>query len=341
MMTEEPPFLHRGHPKSPGFLIILIIGIFFTHGCADVRKPYSETRFMMGTLVDVVVYHDGDTAGGAVQQAFHRMSEVEQAAHIKGQDSPLIQLREGRGVTLSGDVALIMQTAMAVSIATSGAFDPTLGQIVDLWGLGTDQPRLPDPDEIHQALKEAGYRRVPRTGCCEEGQAVWLDLGGVAKGFAVDEAVRVLRNAGVVAGIVNAGGDLRSFGYKPGKRLWKIGIQDPDDPQELAGILEVGEVSVATSGDYQRYFEFEGTRYHHILDPSTGYPARSGIRSATVLARDCALADALATAAFVMGSKAGLNLLEGWEDVEGILISEDGDYHMTSGIGKKYRFEKR
>ena len=109
----------------------------------------------------------------------------------------------------------------------------------------------------------------------------------------------------------------------------------------MAGVLEVEEVSVATSGDYQRYFEKDGVRYHHILDSTTGYPSRSGIRSVTVLANDCALADALATAAFVMGSEKGLKLLEDWEGVEGILISEDGGYHTTTGIGETYPFEKR
>lgn len=295
----------------------------------------------MGTLVDVVVYAKEDTAAALVQQAYSRMNEIEQAAHVKGKDSPLARLRDGEGVLLEGDVGLVMETAMAVAVATSGAFDPTLGQLVDLWGFSGDNPRLPGAEDIRSALEWAGYRRLPESGCCPEGPRVWLDLGGVAKGYAVDEAVRILKEGGISSGIVNAGGDLRSFGIKPGKHLWKIGVQHPDNPQDLAGVLEVAEVAVATSGDYQRYFARDGIRYHHILDSATGYPARSGIRSATVLARDCALADALATAAFVMGPEKGLALLEGWEDVEGILISDEGTYHTTSGIGEKYTFEKR
>lgn len=190
-------------------------------------------------------------------------------------------------------------------------------------------------------MSRSGYRRIPETGCCPEGMKVWLDLGGVAKGFAVDEAVKVLKEAGVPSGIVNAGGDLRSFGRKPGKIPWKIGIQNPDDPQDLAGVLDVGEISIATSGDYQRYFEVGGVRYHHILDSTTGRPARSGVRSVTTLADDCSLADALATAAFVMGPEKGLVLMEEWKGVEGVIISDDGAYHVTSGIGEKIPFEKR
>lgn len=295
----------------------------------------------MGTLVDIVVYAREETAVDLAHQAFSRMDEIEQVAHIKGKGSPLARLRDGDGILLDGDAALVMKTAMGVAVATSGAFDPTLGKLVELWGLSSDNPRLPGAGEIRNALEWAGYKRVPESGCCPEGPRVWLDLGGVAKGYAVDEAVRILKEGGVHSGIVNAGGDLRSFGLKPGKHLWKIGVQDPDDPQDFAGVLKVGEASIATSGDYQRYFERDGIRYHHILNPETGYPARSGIRSATVLTSDCALADALATAAFVMGPEKGLKLLEDWKDVEGILISDDGVYHMTSGIGKTYPFEKR
>jgi thiamine biosynthesis lipoprotein len=340
-MTEKVPGFLKGYPLLLRTFIFLLAGLFLITGCTRNREPYRETRFVMGTLVDVVVYAKEEIAAALVRQAFDRMGEIEQAAHVKGKGSELARLRDGTGVLLTGDAALVMETAMAVSIATSGAFDPTLGQLVELWGFSTGDPHIPGAVEIENALEWAGYIRIPETGCCPDGPKVWLDLGGVAKGYAVDEAVRILKEGGISSGIVNAGGDLRSFGLKPGKHSWKIGVQHPDDPQHLAGVLEVDEVSVATSGDYQRYFDRDGVRYHHILDSTTGYPARSGIRSATVLAPDCALADALATAAFVMGPERGLEMLKGWEDVEAILISDDGGYHMTSGIGEKYPFEKR
>jgi len=340
-MTRGSSGFRAGHNFLSKTFIFLISGLLLIPGCAGKQEPYSETRFLMGTLVDIVVYEKEEIAAPLVRQAYARMSEIERACDARSTESPLAKLRHGEGVVLSGDAALVMKTAMAVAVATSGAFDPTLGQLVDLWGFSNGNPRLPEKDEIRSALGWAGYRRIPDSGCCLEGPKAWLDLGGVAKGYAVDEAVRLLREGGIGSGIVNAGGDLRSFGLKPGKHKWKIGIQHPDDPQDLAGVLNVEEASVATSGDYQRYFDMDGVRYHHILDSSTGYPARSGIRSATVLAPDCALADALATAAFVMGPEKGLGMLEEREDVEGILISDDGTYHMTSGIGRIYPFEKR
>ena len=289
----------------------------------------------MGTLVDVVVYADKEAAPAAAGQAFARILQVEAAAHPSAEGSPLFQVRQGHGARMEGDLARILEAAMDVSRAASGAFDPTLGEVVNLWGFGYDDPHLPGPEEIQHALDNAGYQRVPAGECCSETQKIWFDLGGVAKGFAVDEAVSIFQEVGVKAGIVNAGGDLRSFGARPGRGYWKIGVQDPDNPQELAGVLEVKEAAVATSGDYQRYFEEDGVRYHHILDPATGYPAHSGLRGTTVIASDCATADALATAAFVLGPEKGLALLEKWNGVEGLLITVDGTILTTSGIGEE------
>jgi thiamine biosynthesis lipoprotein len=297
---------------------------------------------MMGTLVDMVAYPDGSGARKAAAEAFGRVSEIEGLAHRQ-------QLKSL--VSVDGELAVILSTGLKVSLASSGAFDPTLGEIIALWAFDSENPHLPDPTDISAALGRAGYRRLnpaypdpdPPDSVYSpwESSPVWLDLGAVAKGYAVDEAVRSLRENGVSGGIVNAGGDLRTFGLKPGGKPWKIGVQDPDRPQELAGVLTVREAAVATSGDYQRYFEEDGVRYHHILDPATGYPARSGLSGTTVIAPDCALADALATAAFVLGPEKGLKLLEEWDGVEGVLITEDGKILTTSGIGKAIPFEER
>ncbi|MGD8353466.1 MAG: FAD:protein FMN transferase [Pseudomonadota bacterium] len=288
----------------------------------------------MGTIVDMVAYGKEETAAGAAAQAFTRMTEIESLAHYSDKDGAVNRIRNGEGAEVKGDLSNILSTAMEVSRATSGAFDPTLGALVYLWGFGREEPTLPEPARIEEAFGGSGWERVPAKDCCPEGLKIWFDLGGVAKGYAVDDAVKVLETSGIRAGIVNAGGDLRTFGEKPGSGSWKIGIQDPENPRELAGILQLGDAAVATSGDYQRYFEKDGIRYHHILDPSTGYPAHSGLRGTTVIAPDCATADALATAAFVLGPERGLALLERWPDTEGVLITEDGEILTTSGIGE-------
>ncbi len=337
------PSLVEGRLRKGLFPLFLILGsLLLNSSCTKNPQPYKETRFMMGTLVEVVLYAGLEVAPDAAAQAFEKMLQVEAAAHPSEEGSPLFQIRQGKGAKIEGDLARILETAMNVSRATSGAFDPTLGEVIHLWGFGRDDPHLPGSREVEHALDKTGYERIPAGQCCSEGDVIWFDLGGVAKGYAVDDAVRVLQEAGVKAGIVNAGGDLRSFGARPRRGYWKIGVQDPENPQQLAGILEVKEAAVATSGDYQRYFEEGGIRYHHILDPATGYPARSGLRGTTVIAPGCATADALATAAFVLGPEKGLALLENWEGVEGVLITEDRTILTTSGIGEEgIRFEKR
>jgi thiamine biosynthesis lipoprotein len=285
---------------------------------------------MMGTLVDVIAYPDGDSTTAASIKALERMGQLEKGAYRKKLSSPVVG---------DEDLAKILNVALEVSRVSSGAFDPTLGEVVALWGFDSPTPHLPDSTQISVALESVGYQVFDHPS--GDDISVSIDLGGVTKGYAVDEAVGVLQDSGVIGGIVNGGGDLRTFGLKPGGKLWKIGVQDPDNPQELAGVLSIREAAVATSGDYQRYFEEAGVRYHHILDPATGYPARSGLRGTTVIAPDCALADALATAAFVLGPEKGLKLLEEWDDVEGVLITDDGEVKTTSGIGGIIPFEER
>ena len=333
--------VERSISRSSFLLFILAVVTLAGLSCNKRPEPYRESGFMMGTIVDVVLFCERKTGPEAAGLAFEKIRQIEGSAHASYEGAPLALIRQGQGAHISGDLKTILETAMGVAKASSGAFDPTLGEVVHLWGFGREDYNLPDAKEIVRALKNTGYEMIPSRQCCPEGLAVWFDLGGVAKGHAVDSAVMVLRETGVNAGIVNAGGDLRTFGSHPSRGYWKIGVQDPDDPQELAGVLEVKEAAVATSGDYQRYFEKDGIRYHHILDPSTGYPAHAGLRGTTVIAPDCATADALATASFVMGPEKGLALLEAWEGAEGVLITDDGTILTTSGIGGEgVRFTK-
>ena len=332
----------RSKLVSGPFTLLLILSalILLTQACTKKTQPHKETRFLMGTLVEVVAYPDGGDSRTAVEKSFQVMDEVVNSASPGKEASQLARIAAGEKVTLSGHPLKIMETSLEVLKVSGGAFDPTLGELVSLWGFGSDNPALPESAVINNALKKKLQIENWTDACCPP-PGTQLDLGGVAKGYAVDEAVRIMVKEGVSAGIVNAGGDLRSFGKKPGGKPWKIGIQDPGDPQKLMGVLEIGESAVATSGDYQRYFEKDGIRYHHILDPATGYPADSGVRSATVIAPDCILADALATAAFVLGPDEGIFLLEGWQGVEGVLVDGGGAIHTTSGIGSVIPFERR
>lgn len=330
----------------PRYILATLIGLLLLPAaCQREERPETETRFLMGTLVEITAYPASSITRSAINRAFERMEEIAEQADPYGSQA-LTDLQNGRPSKLSEDLSRILHTAIAVAEVSSGAFDPTLGKAVRIWGFDRNTPGIPTDDELKGALETVGFRHLSMgpegvARSSPPGRPLWLELGGVAKGYAVDEAVAVLVKEGIRAGIVNAGGDLRSFGVRPGRGTWRIGVQDPDDAQGLLGVLGVKDGSVATSGDYERYFEEDGIRYHHILDPSTGRPARSGIRSATVIADDCALADALATAAFVMGTVRGLELLEGYEGVEGVLVLDSGELITTTGFGSRIGFERR
>ncbi len=343
-MKVEPETL-SGFPFLTGtirLLVSLILLSVFLTNCTK-EKPFRETMFLMGTLVEIVAYPDSQQVRDAVGRAFRRMEKVEALADLKAPDSPLASLRRGEDADLPYELLQVLSVALDVARKSGGAFDPTMGELVALWGFDRNEPNVPGSFQISEAMGSVGYERLSVDGVRVRvfGKPVWLELGGIAKGYAVDEAVRVLRESGVRAGIVNAGGDLRAFGEKPGGKRWRIGVQDPDDPQGLLGVLSLKDGSVATSGDYERYFEVDDIRYHHILDPNTGRPSRSGIRSTTVVASECVLADALATAAFVLGPDRGRELFEGQNGVEGILVIEDGQILKTSGIGSVIEFESR
>ncbi len=321
-------------------LLVTALSFLLASGCSQ-DKPYRESRFLMGTLVEIAAYPDTNRVRTAVAEAYDRMEAIEAATDHRKEDSVLAALRRGERVTLSGDLRAVFASAMMIARESSGAFDPTMGKVVSLWGFDMDTPRLPLEQELRNSLKTVGFEKVTLAGTIKAGSPVWLDLGGVAKGYAVDEAVKVLKEQGVSAGIVNAGGDLKAFGRKPGGKRWRIGVQAPDDYQDLVGVLEIANGAVATSGDYERYFETGGKRYHHILDPGTGYPARSGLRSVTIIASDCLLADALSTAIFVMGPEKGLELVKGRDGVHAVLVLETGEVLTTGGVGSEVGFERR
>lgn len=346
-MSNFRPSRPSGIKRCRTILATVLIGtlILTSVACKKGIQPTRETRFIMGTLVEIVAYPSSETTRAAVNRAFERMEEIEDQAYPDRSEF-FLSLREGKPSALPEVLARVLDKALSVASESEGAFDPTLGRVVSLWGFDRNEPGIPADEDLAAALRTVGYRRlsVDSDGVVRPtppGNPLWLELGGVAKGYAVDVAVAELTESGIQAGIVNAGGDLRSFGVRPDRGFWRIGIQDPDDPQGMLGVLEVDEGSVATSGDYERYFEKDGIRFHHILDPTSGLPVRNGIRSATVITRECGLADALATAAFVMGPEKGLALLERLEGVEGILVVDGEDLLTTSGVGGRIGFDRR
>lgn len=308
---------------SRGALLLTIACAACSGGAAS-PSVHDRTDFVLGTVAELkVVSASEDDAARALQRAYDELARIERLASAYIDTSDVGRLARDPSAPLSADTREILRVARDVQEASGGAFCPTLGALLHIWGF-PEPTALPDSAAVREGVR---LSRLPNAA---------LDLGGIAKGYAVDLAVDAL--AGTGSCIVTAGGDLAVRGSRPDGKGWLIGVQDPRDTSRFLLKLRVsGKVSVSTSGDYQRFVVVGGIRYHHILDPSTGWPAR-GLRSVTVIGPSTVLTDAWSTAAFVLGPKEGLVRLEAHPQLEGLLVEEDGDgrlvTHQTSGFAR-------
>lgn len=291
-----------------------------------------DSALMMDTVVEIGVWGRGNVpADAAVDSAFGVMSRVDSL--FRGR---FVHEAQDTEVIASGEFRYLMDISSAAYEMTLGSFDPTIGSVSRLWGFW-DGAEPPPRDSIEQALAAVGLARYLLG---ERGRGVVFDLGGIAKGYAVDLAAQKLRGLGFRSAIINAGGDLSLVGKRPDGRPWRIAIRHPRQRGTFIGYLDLEDVSVATSGDYEKYFIFDGRRYHHILDPRTGWPGHASA-SVTVVASGTCLSDALATGLFVMGPEMGLGAVEGWDGVEAVFVHADGDsLEVSRGLAGSFgRFE--
>jgi FAD:protein FMN transferase len=294
---------------------------------------------IMDTVVTVRVFAETKEAGDkAADQVFSVMEglEDELSRYVAGSPVDTINSKAGKeAVQVSPRVLSVIQEALETARLTGGAFDITVAPLLDLWAIGTVEARVPGQTEIEEKMGLVDYTQVQvqdgRVFLPREGMA--LDLGGVAKGYIVDQGIAALREEGIQSAYLDAGGDIRVMGEKPDGTPWRIGIRHPRDRSKVLAVIPLtGDGAVVTSGDYQRYFDEDGIRYHHILDPATGYPAQAGVISATVIAGNTMTADILSTAFFVLGVEKSLELVERLPGIEAVLITEDLQIHMSSGI---------
>ena len=291
------------------------------------------TAEQMATRVEVVL-PAGPQAEARAAGVFAIFAEVAGYANEWRPGSPLAELNAragGEAVPVPPRLYALLERSLALGELTDGAFDLTWAALWGLWDFR--EGRVPEPAEIAARLPYIDYRRVElRDGTArlpEAGMAI--GLGGVAKGWALDESQLWLRAQGEANFLLSAGGQVYAAGERAPGRPWTVGIRDPRQGPEVAfALLSVRDASVSTSGDYERFFVVDGLRYHHILDPRTGYPAR-GLRSATVLCPEATLADALSTAVMVQGAERGLALL-GRAGAEGLVVDEAGRVLQTAGL---------
>lgn len=290
-----------------------------------------RTRFMMGSYVTIQAVGPEQATGAAIDAAMDRIGEIDRKYSSTRKGSPVHAFNhQGRPITDPEMVALI-RAAQAVSRQSEGAFDITVYPLVELWGFRANDARVPSPEAIGEVLARVGHDKlkVTETEVSARQDGVQIDLGGIAKGLAVQAAVRALQEHGVKSALVDAGGDVYAYGTIEGGP-WRIGIRNPRG-EGVVAVISADNLAVVTSGDYERFFEQDGVQYHHLLDPHTGYPAR-GFASVTVFARSAILADAWATALFVLGPERATEVAEGVPQIEAILIAQDGGIQVTEGL---------
>ncbi len=325
-------------------ILMLIVFLSITMlGCSK-GENYQRTAFFMDTKIDIAVYGTNKKQADAVIEAvFAEMQQLENifSRHISGSDVNRINEAAGRTpVKVKPETIIVTRKALEIAELSGGAFDPTVGPLLELWGWGTEKPRVPSAEEINKVLPLVNYKAVE----IDEANAtifltkpgMKIDLGGIAKGFIVDQGQEIAKQFSVKALFINAGGDISITGSKPSGEKWRVAIQAPRDPQNWAAVLELEEGSVATSGDYERFFEEGGEVFHHILDPKRGVPG-GDVSSVTIVAPDTLISDALSTAVFVRGKEKGMQLLESLQGIEGIIIDKDGEIYISSGLGDKIK----
>ncbi|MDR2533034.1 MAG: FAD:protein FMN transferase [Oscillospiraceae bacterium] len=325
-------------------ILILAVAtlLFVLSGCdASDSSPASFTRteFALGTFVTVRIDGtSGKDANQALDGTFARLSEIELTASTKNHGSELSYVNQNayeRGITVSEELFFLLESGLFYSALTDGAFDITLGSVVELWGIGTDNARVPAPDELAEALENSGFENLLLSAenrtvrFLKEG--LKIDLGALAKGYAADEMKRVLLENGVTSAVLNLGGDIITIGDKNGED-WLIGLADPLAPGESCAILRVSGLAVVTSGNYERYFMHEGARYHHVFDSQTGFPAESGVVSSTIITDSAMIADALSTAFFVMGIERAVEFAVSIPDTDYVLIDGGMNFMCSENI---------
>lgn len=305
-----------------------------------------EIFFTMSTYASISL-PDTKLSKKIRSQLLNRLKEIEMRMDDYRPDSELAMINKmaaKKAVDLSNDTFYVIKRSLEISKQSKGAFDITVWPLLKIWGFKNKSSlkKIPKKESINKILKEIGWQKVKLTSqkLSFDSPLVKIDLGGIAKGFAVDELVKILKQNGINNALVEIGGDLYCLGAGPDNKGWKIGIQHPKNFERIIARIKVKNRAVATSGSYINFRTIEGRRFSHIIDPRTGWPVDNKVVSVTVLAPTCLEADAWATALFVLGIEDGMSYVEKQPDLEAVFIIEDKNgklkLHISSGLKENF-----
>lgn len=308
----------------------------------------SKSQMCFGTVMTITLFGEEKETTSLIDEAFEELKRLEMIFSAKKEDSELYRLNEtafNNPVVVSTELYEVIDKALIYNEKSCGALDVSIGNIVLLWAIGTDDERIPSDEELAELVDMDGCSYI----CMDDSKKsveykdarVRLDLGAIAKGYAAD-AIKafILEKNENAYGILNFGGNIMTIGEKKNGSDWNIAITNPVEPEGTFATIGIKDKCVVTSGNYERYFERDGVRYHHIIDAKTGYPARSGVLSVSVIGDSSVDCDALSTACFVLGVDEGLRLIESLDGFEAVFVDENMETHMSDGMDK-YNFTER
>lgn len=318
----------------PTYFLILFstLGVF-------AQKPYKRALKLMGSRFDItVVAENQEKADVYTDLAIAEITRIERmiSSWDPGSQTSAINRQAGiKPVQVDTELFDLINRSLLISQLTDGAFDITYASMDHIWKFDGSMNDMPEAEDITASVSLVGYQKIvldpdQHTVFLPE-KGMKIGFGAIGKGYAADKARALLKQQGVPSGIINASGDLTAWGHQPGGKPWKVAITNPMDKTKSFGLLDIQEKAVVTSGDYEKYITLDGVRYSHIIDPRTGYPAK-GILSATVFAPKAELADALATAVFVMGVETGIDRINQLPGIECIIVDDKGNLHKSAHL---------
>ncbi len=311
-------------------------------------QVYTQDFFAMDTYMVLTAY--GEYAQEAVEAAMAEINRLDALLSTGDENSVIYGLNTTNGGEIDEEIAYLIQRAMEIYESTQGLYDITIYPVMDLWGFtGEDDTAFAVPEasvlEETLALVDASKLEITQdedgTSTISWPEGMQIDLGGLVKGYADDQVTAIFKSYGIEHAVINLGGDVHVLGSKVDGSAWKVGIQDPEDDDGYLGVLALEDITVVTSGGYERYFDDEetGIRYHHIIDPRTGYSAYNGLISVSIISEDGTLADGLSTAIFVMGTEAAIAYCQEHCVSDGfdvLLETEDGEIYITDRIADSF-----
>lgn len=322
--------------KKIKFASVLLISLILLPSCSQSYK--STSFFAMNTFISMQADCDDKTV---LQDIEKKIYSDEKLFSRTIENSDISRLNRKEDFTPDKETASVVEFAFEISERTGGAFCPYLGKISSLWNITGENPNIPDKSELEETIKDINAQKITPENFVNTSKNVQLDLGGIVKGYSAMKAIESLKSNGIENALISFGGSIACIGNSESRKMWTVGIKNPFSKEEIIGTLRVSDAYISVSGAYERFFEKDGVRYHHIFSPETGYPVENDLESTVVVSGDGILSDALSTALFVMGKNKAIEFYKNnIYDFEMLLIMKDGTLYITQGISDMFSQSK-